>query len=340
MTEGAYMGVGTGDGIATDGIVTDDVTAGAMVTDVVANEDKGIPGGLAVEDLGVADVEEGAEGAIIEEEVILKRAIDKGKGIMLQEANSRRKRKSRPRGNGIVIEDDANPSFTDDGDSDSSSETEIQFGTNNNNRTDDGCDYNMYSDSDSEYSDKSVDYLSEGEEECRSSVIHRRSESKDRFRTKDVGGYSVAEVGGTSANNLVQTKGEKRVKYTTKKGWTGKRGNMRGGAGKRGGLGISGFGRLGAWFGLDAGGLNTFVEEPETHQSQAPTTSATTKVERAASATIASGPSQATLADQPRQEWRVRLKVPPVRLREKSQRILSKNIGGACSSRFNVQDVD
>ncbi|GKA23222.1 hypothetical protein Tco_0709184, partial [Tanacetum coccineum] len=128
----------------------------------VGGADKGIPGGLAVEDLGVADVEEGAEGAIIEEEVILKRAIDKGKGIMLQEANSRRKRKYRPRGNGIVIEDDANPSFTDDGDSDSSSETEIQFG---------------------------------------SSVMHRRSESKDRFRTKDVGGYSVAEVGGTSANN-------------------------------------------------------------------------------------------------------------------------------------------
>ncbi|GKD78804.1 multidrug resistance-associated protein 5, partial [Tanacetum coccineum] len=105
----------------------------------VGGADKGILGGLSVEDLGVADVEEGVEEANVEEEVILKRAIDKGKGIMLQEAKSRPKRKSRPRGNEIVIEDDANLTFTDHGDGDGSSENEIHFWSNNNNHTDDGC---------------------------------------------------------------------------------------------------------------------------------------------------------------------------------------------------------
>nr|GEX17418.1 hypothetical protein [Tanacetum cinerariifolium] len=103
-------------------------------------------------------------------------------------------------------------------------------------------------------------------------------------------------------------------------------------------------GRLVAWFGLDEGGLNTSVEELETHQSQAPTTPTTNRVERAASTTIACGPSHATSTDQLRQRRRVRTEVPPVRPREKIQRILqrklSKNIGGACSSRFKVQDVD
>ena len=106
--------------------------------------------------------------------------------------------------------------------------------------------------------------------------------------------------------------GEKRVKYTIKKGGVGRSKliQMRGGACTRGGLGRKGFGRLGAWVGLDDGGLNTSneiqnsypAEEPKTQQSQAPSTPTTARVERAALATIASCPSQARSADQSRQE--------------------------------------
>lgn len=63
--------------------------------------------------------------------------------------------------------------MTDDSDSDS----EIHFETDKTNHTGDGCDYNMYSDSDSEYSDRSVDYLSDGEEEVRQ-LRKRKSEAK------------------------------------------------------------------------------------------------------------------------------------------------------------------
>ncbi|GJX29343.1 reverse transcriptase domain-containing protein [Tanacetum coccineum] len=56
----------------------------------------------------------GGEEANLDEEVRVRKVLDKGKRIMIEEDNLKRKRKSRPRGNGIVIEENDNPSLMDE----------------------------------------------------------------------------------------------------------------------------------------------------------------------------------------------------------------------------------
>ncbi|GKB46954.1 hypothetical protein Tco_0897707, partial [Tanacetum coccineum] len=90
----------------------------------------------------------GGEEANLDEEVRVRKVLDKGKRIMIEEDNLKRKRKSRPRGNGIVIEENDNPSLMDE----SESKTDCDFGTHIPNHIDVGLDYNMHSDSESDYS--------------------------------------------------------------------------------------------------------------------------------------------------------------------------------------------
>ncbi|GKC07599.1 hypothetical protein Tco_0999209, partial [Tanacetum coccineum] len=89
-----------------------------------------------------------------------KRLADKGKEIMVYEGKASRKT-ARSRNNGIVIGENVNPSVSEDDDSDSDIEWEQRVKGN-------AKLEEMYvgiSDSESEYSDKSVDHLSEGEDE-------------------------------------------------------------------------------------------------------------------------------------------------------------------------------
>ncbi|GKB75815.1 hypothetical protein Tco_0942710 [Tanacetum coccineum] len=134
-----------------------------IAEDVVADDDVDVGGG---------------EEANVDEEVRVRKVLDKGKRIMIQEDNPKRKRKSRPRGNEIVIKENDNPSLMDK----SESETESEFRTNNPNHIDAGMDYNMYSDSESDYSDRSVDYLSDGEEEV---IQLRKQKSKAKTLPKN-----------------------------------------------------------------------------------------------------------------------------------------------------------
>ncbi|GJZ76685.1 pentatricopeptide repeat-containing protein [Tanacetum coccineum] len=97
---------------------------------------------------------------------------DKGKGIMVYEGKAGRKT-ARSRNNGIVIGENVNPSVSEDDDSDSDIEWEQRVKGNAELEE-------MYvgiSDSESEYSDKSVDHLSEGEDEL-ISLRKRNSEAK------------------------------------------------------------------------------------------------------------------------------------------------------------------
>ncbi|GKA16897.1 hypothetical protein Tco_0696734 [Tanacetum coccineum] len=94
-------------------------------------------------------VEKG-KSTMVEDAITLKKAVDKGKNKMVKE--------DCPvcfpvrRYNGIVIQDNVNPSVESDTDSESDPAQ--------------GINYSLYSDSDNDsYSDKSVDYLSEGEDE-------------------------------------------------------------------------------------------------------------------------------------------------------------------------------
>ncbi|GJU04527.1 hypothetical protein Tco_1120957 [Tanacetum coccineum] len=91
---------------------------------------------------------------------------NKGKGKMIEEERPAPARKAMGRNKGIVIEENDNPNVMDSDSSDS--EVEV----------DEIPDYSMlYSDSESEYSDRSVDYLSEGEDEL-IQLRKRNSEAK------------------------------------------------------------------------------------------------------------------------------------------------------------------
>nr|GEU67868.1 pentatricopeptide repeat-containing protein [Tanacetum cinerariifolium] len=133
------------DGVTGDGMASVDVGG----TEEVIAED--VDDGVDVD---------GGEEANLDEEVRVRKVVDKGKRIMIEEDNLKRKTKSQRMGNGIVIEENHNPSLMDE----SESETESDFGTDNPNYVDAGMDCNMYSDSESDYSDRSVDYLSDGDE--------------------------------------------------------------------------------------------------------------------------------------------------------------------------------
>ncbi|GKB31721.1 RNA-directed DNA polymerase, eukaryota, reverse transcriptase zinc-binding domain protein [Tanacetum coccineum] len=81
------------------------------------------------------------------------KVVDKGNGLMIEEESLVPARKAMGRNKGIVIEENNNPNVMDSDSSDSEVER------------DQIPNYSMlYSDSESEYSDRSVDYLSEGED--------------------------------------------------------------------------------------------------------------------------------------------------------------------------------
>ncbi|GKG25809.1 hypothetical protein Tco_0398955, partial [Tanacetum coccineum] len=116
------------------------ITKNGGVTDGMAGVDVGGAEDVVSDD-GVDMV--GGEEANLDEEVRVRKVLDKGKRIMIEEDNLKRKRKSRPRGNGIVIEENDNPSLMDE----SESKTDCDFGTHIPNHIDVGLDYNMHSDS-------------------------------------------------------------------------------------------------------------------------------------------------------------------------------------------------
>ncbi|GJT22827.1 reverse transcriptase [Tanacetum coccineum] len=105
-------------------------------------------------------------GKMIEEDNIVNKVVDKVKGLMIEEERPVPARKAMGRNKGIVIEENDNPNVMDSDSSDSEVER------------DQIPDYSMlYSDSESEYSDRSVDYLSEGEDEL-IQLRKRNSEAK------------------------------------------------------------------------------------------------------------------------------------------------------------------
>ncbi|GKF53463.1 hypothetical protein Tco_0160373, partial [Tanacetum coccineum] len=101
---------------------------------------------------------------MVEDANTVKKVVDKGKGKMVEE--ERPVRRPVRRNNGIVIEDNVNPFVENDTDSESDYAQ--------------GINYSLYrdSDSDSEYSDKSVDYLSEGKDEL-IELRKRKTEAKN-----------------------------------------------------------------------------------------------------------------------------------------------------------------
>ncbi|GJZ07113.1 hypothetical protein Tco_0540906, partial [Tanacetum coccineum] len=97
-------------------------------------------------------------------ESLLKKTMDKGKSKVLLDDIPVRKHVRRK--NGIVIEENVNPVAMDtDSDSESESEDVDKF------------NYTLYTDSESDYSDKYVDYLSEGEDEL-IDLMKRKTEAK------------------------------------------------------------------------------------------------------------------------------------------------------------------
>ncbi|GKE75521.1 hypothetical protein Tco_1537562 [Tanacetum coccineum] len=87
---------------------------------------------------------------------------DKGKGIMVDEGNASRK-SARSWNSGIVIEENVNPIFYKDEDDDSDSDIDMEQRSKGSADLEEMYKGNI--DSESEYSDKSVDYLSGGEDE-------------------------------------------------------------------------------------------------------------------------------------------------------------------------------
>ena len=100
----------------------------------------------------------------------VKKAMDRGKAKMVEQ--DRPPKLPVRRNKGIVIQDNDNPSVMQS-DTSSDSESDPSLGIN----------FSLYSDSESEYSDKSVDYLSEGEEELRE-LRKRITESKKERKSK------------------------------------------------------------------------------------------------------------------------------------------------------------
>ncbi|GKA37409.1 hypothetical protein Tco_0723974 [Tanacetum coccineum] len=115
---------------------------------------------------GAPSQADNGKGKMIEEDNIVNKVVDKGKGLMIEEERPVPARKAMGRNKGIVIEENDNPNVMDSDSSDSEVER------------DQIPDYSMlYSDSESEYSDRSVDYLSEGEDEL-IQLRKRNSEAK------------------------------------------------------------------------------------------------------------------------------------------------------------------
>ena len=108
--------------------------------------------------------------------------VDKGKGVMTDNDTRVHARKPKVRNKGIVIEENVNPS----GMTDSSSESEAEI-----------PDYSMlYDDSESEMSDRSIDYLSEGEDEL-IELRRRNFEAKRAPKVKKQGKEPQAAEGSS-----------------------------------------------------------------------------------------------------------------------------------------------
>nr|GEV17216.1 pentatricopeptide repeat-containing protein [Tanacetum cinerariifolium] len=122
-----------------------------------------------------------AKEKVYDDDITMTSVVDKGKGLvdkgkrkMIDEGNAVKSRKSaRSRNSGIVIVEIVNPSFSKDDDSDSDLDMEKMFQGN----TDMEEMFNGNTYSKSEYSDKCVDYLSQGEDEL-ISLRKRNSEAK------------------------------------------------------------------------------------------------------------------------------------------------------------------
>nr|GFB44407.1 hypothetical protein [Tanacetum cinerariifolium] len=116
-----------------------------------------------------------AKEKVCDDDITVTRVVDKGKGKMIDEGNVIKSRKSaRSWISGIVIEKNLNLSFREDDDSDSDLDMEQIFKGN----TDLEEMFKGNKDSKSEYSDKSVDYLSKGKDEL-ISLRKRNSKAKN-----------------------------------------------------------------------------------------------------------------------------------------------------------------
>ncbi|GJV40003.1 hypothetical protein Tco_1418443 [Tanacetum coccineum] len=97
---------------------------------------------------------------------------DKGKGIMVDEGKAGRK-SARSRNSGIVIGENVNPTFSEDDDSDSDIDIEQRFKSSAELEE----MYKGNTNSESEYFDKSIDYLSDGEDELIPNRVYDVGES-------------------------------------------------------------------------------------------------------------------------------------------------------------------
>nr|GEV37114.1 pentatricopeptide repeat-containing protein [Tanacetum cinerariifolium] len=129
----------------------------------------------------------------------VKKKVDKGKGLLKKTVDKGKSKvlvddipveKHVRRNNGIVIEENVNPS-TMVTDSDSESEPEHEF------------NYTLYTDSESHYPNKSIDYLSEGENEL-IDLRKRKTEAKQAPKTSNRQTFPVNE--GTSTCNSRYTR--------------------------------------------------------------------------------------------------------------------------------------
>ncbi|GKE52612.1 hypothetical protein Tco_1487768, partial [Tanacetum coccineum] len=196
--------------------------------DDVNSRRKSVPkdvGNMSVQELVSWAEDEAALGSLAEEETIMgsiaidddicvtgvvdkgkgladkgKGLVDKGKGIMEYERKAGRNT-ARTRNSGIVIGENANPTFSEDDDTDSERDIEQRIKAT----VDLEEVFKGMSDTESEYSDKSIDYLSEGEDEL-ISLRKRQSEGKKNPNQSNCG--SSTSVAGCSRPTRMYHMGE------------------------------------------------------------------------------------------------------------------------------------
>ncbi|GJT66044.1 integrase, catalytic region, zinc finger, CCHC-type containing protein [Tanacetum coccineum] len=138
---------------------------------------------------GMTCLDVGGAEEVVAEDVVADDDVDVGGG---EEANVDEEVRVRKVVDKVIKEND-NPSLMDK----SESETESEFRTNNPNHIDAGIDYNMCSDSESDYSDRSVDYLSDGEEEV---IQLRKQKSKAKILPKNTLG-SLEDISSSNTKD-------------------------------------------------------------------------------------------------------------------------------------------
>ncbi|GJU78645.1 pentatricopeptide repeat-containing protein [Tanacetum coccineum] len=156
----------------------------------IGTEEEVIAGEIGA-DIGATLDNEDVVQKYIEEEVIAKqKTLDKGKGVMSSDKGEgvRKKRMSRPRGNGISIRENEDPSCGSNSDSESETHHQNQM--------------YMSDDSESKESLKSFDYLSEGEAE----VIELRKRMT-QFRSGGAEGEEEVEGSDNDQNDSFDDEG-------------------------------------------------------------------------------------------------------------------------------------